>query len=149
MLIGPGLAKVERSALVVYSAGQMYRLVHDVAAYPEFLSWCQETCVHEQTDFEQIASLKIAFSGLERQFTTRNTLERNARVSMSMVDGPFQHLTGEWVFRELGDMGCKILLYMDFEFKHSLLSRAFEHGFAKVADRLVKDFCSRADEIYG
>jgi ribosome-associated toxin RatA of RatAB toxin-antitoxin module len=38
---------------------------------------------------------------------------------------------------------------MDFNFQHSLLSLAFERGFSKVADRLVKDFCLRADEIYG
>jgi ribosome-associated toxin RatA of RatAB toxin-antitoxin module len=127
----------------------MYRLVHDVGAYPKFLSWCRGTTILEQTEIQQIASLKVAFGGLQQEFTTRNTLEQDAKVSMSMVDGPFSHLQGEWKFEKLGDKGCKILLYMDFNFQHSLLSLAFERGFSKVADRLVKDFCLRADEIYG
>ena len=31
---------VERSALVTYTAAQMFALVNDVARYPEFLPWC-------------------------------------------------------------------------------------------------------------
>ena len=127
----------------------MYALVHDVGSYPQFLSWCHRTQIHEQSDVEQIASLRVKFGGMEQQFTTRNTLEPDSRVSMSMVDGPFRHLSGEWNFIQLGDKGCKILLSMNFEFRHSLLSLAFERGFAAVADRLVKDFCLRADDVYG
>jgi len=143
------MPQVKRSALVLYSPGKMYRLVHDVAAYPEFLSWCHGTEIHEENDEEQIASLKVVFGGLQQQFTTRNTLVHDSLVRMSMVNGPFQHLSGEWEFRKLGDTGSKILLSMDFDFRHSLLSRAFERGFSAVADRLVKDFCQRADTIYG
>lgn len=140
---------VERSALALYSPAEMYRLVHDVAAYPQFLSWCHDTRIHDQSDVEQIATLTVRFGGMQRQFTTRNTLEQDTRVSMSMLDGPFRYLKGEWNFMEVGDKGCKIMLSMDFEFQHSLLSLAFERGFAAVADRLVKDFCLRADDIYG
>ena len=143
------MPQVKRSALVLYSPAKMYHLVHDVAAYPEFLSWCNATEVHEQNELEQIASLKVVFGGLEQKFTTRNALERDSRVSMSMLHGPFQHLKGEWEFNQLGDSGSKILLSMDFEFRHSILSHAFERGFATVADRLVKDFCLRAESIYG
>ena len=141
--------QVERSALVTYPPEMMFRLVQDVAAYPEFLSWCHATEIHEEGEDWQIASLKVAFGGLEQQFTTRNELVIDSSVNMSMLDGPFRHLRGEWGFRPLGDTGCKILLSMDFEFRHSLLSLAFEHGFAAVADRLVKDFCLRADDVYG
>jgi ribosome-associated toxin RatA of RatAB toxin-antitoxin module len=33
----------ERSALVAYSAEQMFELVDGVAAYPEFLPWCVDS----------------------------------------------------------------------------------------------------------
>ena len=58
------MPQVKRSALVLYSPAKMYHLVHDVAAYPEFLSWCNATEVHEQNELEQIASLKVVFGGL-------------------------------------------------------------------------------------
>ena len=48
---------IARSALVTHSALDMYRLVHDVNAYPDFLSWCIGAEVHEQTPELQVASL--------------------------------------------------------------------------------------------
>ncbi len=37
------MALVEKSVLIEYSAAQMYALVENVAAYPEFLPWCGGT----------------------------------------------------------------------------------------------------------
>ncbi len=34
------MAQVSRSALLMYSAEEMYQLVNDVNAYPEFLPGC-------------------------------------------------------------------------------------------------------------
>jgi len=34
------MKKISRTALLPYSALQMYNLVNDVAAYPKFLPWC-------------------------------------------------------------------------------------------------------------
>ncbi len=147
------MRRVERSALVFYTPMQMFRLVEDVPAYPEFLSWCRGAEIHQRDqehDFlVQLATLKVSFAGMQQQFTTRNRLQNAERVSMSLVDGPFHALSGEWRFVPLGEDGCKISLCMQFDFAHSLLSGAFERGFSLVADRLVQDFSKRADSIYG
>ena len=37
---------VSRSALVPYSAEQMYVLVEDVESYPDFLPWCGGAVLH-------------------------------------------------------------------------------------------------------
>jgi len=34
------MTTIHKSALVPYSAEQMYNLVDDIPAYPEFLPWC-------------------------------------------------------------------------------------------------------------
>ena len=34
------MARINRSALVMFSAEQMYHLVNDVASYPQFLPGC-------------------------------------------------------------------------------------------------------------
>lgn len=141
--------KIERSALVTYPAMQMYRLVHDVPSYPEFLRWCTEAVVHEQ-DFEhQLASLAISVGGLQQRFTTRNRLVPGERLSLSLVEGPFRALSGEWRFLQLGDAGSKVTLELSFDFRRGLVSAAFERGFARIADHLVGEFCHRAEALYG
>jgi ribosome-associated toxin RatA of RatAB toxin-antitoxin module len=139
---------IERSALVTYPAMKMYRLVHDVPAYPEFLKWCTEAVVHEQDHEYQVASLGVRVAGLEQRFTTRNRLVPGERLSLSLVEGPFRSLSGEWRFIQLGEHGSKVGLRLDFNYANGLVSSAFQRGFARIADHLVQEFCRRADDIY-
>jgi ribosome-associated toxin RatA of RatAB toxin-antitoxin module len=141
--------EIKRTALVLHSAFDMFRLVQDVPAYPEFLSWCARAEVHEQTAQEQLASLGIRIAGVEHSFTTRNRFVPGERLTLSLVDGPFSHLSGEWQFKPLGEDGSKVTLLLKFDFSNSLLSSAFRRGFAHVADLLVHDFGKRADDVYG
>jgi ribosome-associated toxin RatA of RatAB toxin-antitoxin module len=140
--------RVERSALVAYSALDMYRLVADVPSYPEFLSWCSATRVHEQNDELQKASLTVTIAGVTQRFTTINALTAGERVGMKLFDGPFKNLQGQWCFNQLGEHGCKISLELDFEMTGNLMSTVFGKGFGRVANRLVEDFCLRADKVY-
>ena len=141
--------EISRSALVLFPAEDMYRLVEDVASYPRFLSWCVSAEVLEQGKDWQLASLEIAIAGIRQSFTTRNQLVRGQKLSVELVEGPFQALSGEWRFVPLGESGSKISLHLGFQFSGSLLSSAFRRGFAGVADRLVNDFCMRAETVYG
>ena len=140
--------KIERSALVVHSAAEMYQLVQDVPAYPRFLSWCTATLVHEQTDYLQTASLTVSVGGVIQQFTTNNTLFTNERIDMQLLKGPFKNLQGAWSFMQLGEDGCKVSLKLVFEMRSGPVARVFGKGFGKVADRLLDDFCKRADEVH-
>lgn len=140
---------IVRSALVMHPPMDMYQLVKDVPAYPEFLSWCTHAEVHEQGHDYQLASLGVAVAGLEQRFTTRNRLVPGECLSLSLVEGPFRALGGEWRFQGLGEAGSKVTLQLDFEFARGLVSVAFQSGFARIADHLVQEFCRRADRVYG
>ena len=140
--------KIERSALVTHSAMDMYALVLDVPSYPQFLSWCTATRVHEQDQNHQKASLTVAVAGVTQQFTTLNTLEAGHRVGMNLFEGPFKNLHGEWRFIQLGEHGCRISLELDFEMSGGLMASMFGKGFGKIANRLVEDFCRRAEQVY-
>lgn len=140
---------IKRQALVLHSALDMYRLVHDVAAYPGFLSWCTHAEILEQTSDMQLATLEVAIGSIRQRFTTRNRLQAGERLVMQLVEGPFRALAGEWRFQALGEAGSKVSLEMDFKVSGSLMSSAFRTGFAHVADRMVRDFSRRADAVYG
>ena len=141
--------RIERSALVGYSPRQMFDLVRDVKAYPRFLSWCSNAQVSEDSETRQVASLEISLAGLKQRFTTRNTLEPPNRISVELVSGPFRRLEGSWTFEPVGDSGCRVTLHLSFAMASRVLAGALERGFARVADRLVDDFCRRADQVYG
>lgn len=141
--------EITRTALVLFPANNMYQLVADVASYPQFLSWCTASRLLDSGDDWQVASLDIAIAGLRQSFTTRNQLRPGQGLSMELLEGPFQQLSGEWRFESLGSTGSKILLQLRFDFGGGLLSTAFRQGFASVADRLVSDFCLRAEGVYG
>jgi ribosome-associated toxin RatA of RatAB toxin-antitoxin module len=141
--------EIRRSALVPHPAMDMFRLVKDVPAYPEFLGWCTSSKVHEQTEEHQIATLVVKVSGITQTFTTHNRFVAGERLTLSLVDGPFRHLTGEWLFEPLGSVGSKVTLVLNFEFSSKVLSSAFRRGFTHIADRLVSEFSARADVVYG
>ncbi len=141
--------EIKRTALVLHSAMDMFRVVQDVPSYPEFLSWCFGATVHEETPEYQLASLEIKVGGIVTSFTTRNRFVPGERLTLALVDGPFSHLTGEWQFKALSEEGSKVTLSMNFDFSSSLISSAFRRGFAHIADKLIYDFGKRADALYG
>jgi len=141
--------EIKRTALVLHPAMDMFRLVQDVPSYPQFLSWCLSAEVHEQSPEHQLASLVIRVSGITQTFTTRNRLVPGERLTLSLVEGPFKHLSGEWLFDPLGTEGSKVTLVLSFDFSSKVLSSAFRRGFTHIADRLVTEFGKRADDVYG
>ncbi len=137
---------IERTALVPHLAKDMYALVLDVASYPEFLPWCSGASVQSETDLAQQASVSINAVFSQTEFRTNNALSADERIVMELEDGPFKHLRGEWVFKALGDAGCKITLVVDFEFSNAMMGRALSPVFTKVCDTLVDAFIQRANE---
>lgn len=143
------MTRVERFAYVPHTAHQMYELVRAVGDYPIFLSWCTGADVIRHDGDIMEASLEISVAGIRQKFTTRNTHQNGEQIRIELLEGPFHSLAGIWRFRDMADMGSKVSVELDFEFNNRLLGAAFARGFALVADRLVDDFCKRAEVVYG
>lgn len=140
---------LKRSALVPYSAHQMFELVNHIEDYPRFLPWCHNSEILSRTDTEVVAKLEINWKGMHKSFTTRNLLIPNQSMKMELVDGPLKHLDGLWQFHPLNDHACKVQLDLEFEFAGSFIDRLFEPVFQHIANTLVDAFCKRAVAIYG
>ena len=143
------MAQVNRSALVMYSAAQMYDLVNDVAAYPQFLPGCVSSKIIALQDNVMTASVEVAKAGIRKTFTTTNTLVSNERIDMALLDGPFKKLQGGWQFVELDEQACKIVLALDFEFSSKLVELAFAKVFTELVNNMVIAFTQRAKVVYG
>ncbi len=139
---------VERSAIVPFSAAQMFSLVNDVARYPEFLPWCIGAAVEDVAADERLASLKVARGVLKTHFTTRNRLMPEREILMDLVDGPFRNLAGRWRFESIGERGSRVSFRVEFEFKNPLTAAAFNAIFESLCGTIVDAFVKRARKIY-
>ncbi|HCB0904655.1 TPA: SRPBCC family protein, partial [Klebsiella pneumoniae] len=110
------MPQISRTALVPFSAEQMYQLVNDVKSYPDFLPGCTGSRVLELGPTQMTAAVDVSKAGISKTFTTRNTLTSNQSILMSLVDGPFKKLIGGWKFIPLSPEACKIEFHLDFEF---------------------------------
>lgn len=142
------MKKITRTALLPYSAQQVFDLVNDVASYPDFLPWCGGAEVLSSSSFEMNAKVTIAKAGIKQTFETHNHLVPGQRIQMNLVDGPFKSLRGVWEFKALDVDACKILFDVEFEVSSGLLSVAIGPIFEQIANTLVDSFCERAKQVY-
>ena len=143
------MREVTRSALVPFSALQMFDLVADVERYPEFLPWCSGAEVLEREGEHVTARLALSRHGADARFTTRNRLVSGEFLEMHLVDGPFTELDGRWDFRPIGDAGSRVELNMRFETRNSLAGLMLGPAFEAICNQLVDAFGRRAREVYG
>jgi ribosome-associated toxin RatA of RatAB toxin-antitoxin module len=142
------MPQVNRSALVMYSAEQMYQLVNDVKAYPEFLPGCVNSEIIQQGPLTMVAEVGVAKAGIRNKFVTENTLSENQSIHMNLVDGPFKSLSGVWQFIPLDEQACKVALDLNFEFSNKLIAAAFGRVFNELAGNMVQAFVDRAKQVY-
>ncbi|MGI9262855.1 MAG: type II toxin-antitoxin system RatA family toxin [Woeseiaceae bacterium] len=140
---------VKRSALVPYSATELFDLVDDVDAYADFLPWCSRSEVLTRNDDVVEATVELQKGSVSKEFTTRNARVPGESIGLELLGGPFRHLQGGWNFQSLGDDGCKVSLEIDFEFESKMVDMVFGAFFQDTCNSLVDAFVQRAGEIYG
>jgi ribosome-associated toxin RatA of RatAB toxin-antitoxin module len=139
---------VRKSVLVPYAAAQMFELVDRIELYPQFLPWCGGTRVLEARDGSKTARIDIDYHGVRAHFTTDNANRPPESIVITLKDGPFRHLHGEWRFRALGEHGCKVEFELAYEFATNLLDRVIGPVFGHIANTFIDAFVKRAEAVY-
>ena len=136
-----------------YEAQQMYDLVADVDAYPQFLPWTAAARVRSvtpQDNGSQVmeADLVISFKLFRERFGSRVVLWPEAkRIDTEYLEGPFRHMRSNWVFRDV-EGGCEVEFFVDFEFRNKLLQSAAGLFFYEAMQRVVRAFEARARDLH-
>ena len=137
-----------------FSAQQMYDLIADVPAYPDFLPWCSGARIrarrpdgaNEVVD----ADLVISFKVFRERFGSRVTLMPEAsKIDVEYLDGPFKYLKNNWTFIPVSDTECEVDFFVDFEFKSKTLQAIIGVVFNEAMRRIVRAFEQRAEALYG
>lgn len=142
------MARVEKSVLVGHTPERMFELVDRVEDYPAFLPWCGGTELKLRDDARTVATIHIAYLGVKQSFTTENTKTRPREMRIRLLDGPFSHLEGDWLFHPLGDAACKIEFRLEYVFSSRLLETVLAPVFSHITNTFVDAFVKRADAIH-
>ncbi|GER01447.1 ubiquinone-binding protein [Iodidimonas gelatinilytica] len=139
----------EERKYLPYSPEQMFNLVANVEAYPEFLPWLVSARVYDRRENSFQADLIVGFKVFKERFTSRVTLDNPRHVRVDYIKGPLRYLHNDWTFHDVEDGGCAIDFCVDFEFKSHLFERLAGAVFTEAVSRMVRAFEQRADKIYG
>ncbi len=142
------MREVRRSALLPYTAGQMYGLVTDVERYPEFLPWCNGARILAAEGEFVTVNLGLARGVVRGHFTTRNRHVLDRSVEMQLVDGPFNLLEGRWDFLPIEAAGTRVELQIRFQTQGLISGLALGPAFENICNQMVDAFGRRAHQVF-
>lgn len=139
--------------ILPYTPEQMFALVADVEAYPEFLPWCLDCTIRQHTKLKNgekiIADLTIGYKIFRETFTSEVVLDRKeSTIDVQYVRGPFKYLNNHWVFKPAGANRCQVGFFVDFEFRTAFLQKVMGLFFNEAVRRMIVAFESRAKDLY-
>jgi coenzyme Q-binding protein COQ10 len=132
-----------------YSSEQVFDLVADVEAYPQFLPWCRSARIISRDDKGIVADLVIGYKIFTERFRSEVALDRPRSITVHYLSGPLSRLSNRWEFRPKGKSACELCFDVDFDFTSSLLGAAMELFFDKAILKMVGAFEERAKELFG
>lgn len=143
------------SKLLPYTPEQLFALVGDVMAYPDFVPWINAMRIWNARSVGEgvetvDAETGVGFSFLKERFSTRVRRDANTRqIDVALLSGPFRQLANRWQFFEAGEGQTRVEFDIDFQFKSRLLEALLSANFAHAVDRLMACFEARAKALYG
>lgn len=144
----------ETTRRVNHSAEQMFALVADVEAYPQFLPMCEALKVRTKRERDGVtllvADMTVGYKAIRETFTSQVTLKpAEGRIDVTYLDGPFKHLDNRWTFTDRVDGGSDVHFYIDYAFKSRVLGAVMGAMFDRAFRMFAEAFEKRADTIYG
>ena len=142
------MQRVLKSVLVPYSAARMFELVDGVTHYPEFLPWCSGARIVAARPDGKTVRIDIDYHGVKAHFTTDNVNRVPTSIVITLNDGPFRRLHGEWRFHALAPAACKVEFELTYEFSTHLLETVVGPVFSHIANTFIDAFVRRAQAVY-
>jgi coenzyme Q-binding protein COQ10 len=147
------MPKFEATRRLAHTPQQMFALVADIEAYPQFLPLCESLTVRSRKERDGrtvlLADMSVGYKAIRETFTTQVLLKPDdSTIEVKYIDGPFKYLSNVWRFEPDG-AGCAVRFFIDYEFKSrilgALMGTMFDRGFRMFAEAFEK----RADVVYG
>lgn len=148
------MPRFTKTLRVPYGPPQCFALVSDIARYPDFIKWITALRVSEVRVAgpgvtECLGEAVVGFKGFTERFTTRVVAdEPAARVTASLVRGPFRKLFAEWRITESVHGASDVSLEINYEFKNPIIGFLAAANHDLAVDRILNAFLEEARRRY-
>jgi coenzyme Q-binding protein COQ10 len=146
------MPKFEATRRVAHTPEEMFALVADIEAYPQFLPLCESLAVRSRKERDGrtilVADMSIGYKAIRETFTTQVLLNpAEHAIDVKYIDGPFKYLSNIWRF-DPAEKGCEVHFFIDYEFKSRILGAVMGTMFDRAFRMFSEAFEKRADVIY-
>ena len=136
-----------------YAPEQLFTLVGDVEAYPQFVPWITAMRTWNGRADAEVSTVdaeaQVGFSFLREKFATGVRRDAAAlTVDVSLLYGPFKRLSNQWRFSP-HESGTAVEFVIDFAFKSKVLDALLAANLDRAVNTLIGCFEDRAKAIYG
>src|ERR1041384_1387125 len=120
------MPKFEATRRVAHTQGEMFALVADIEACPQFRPLCESLAVRSRKERDGrtilVADMTVGYKAIRETFTSQVLLkpDENA-IDVKYVDGPFKYLSNVWTFHPADAGGSTVHFFIDYEFKSRIL----------------------------
>jgi ribosome-associated toxin RatA of RatAB toxin-antitoxin module len=141
--------EIRRSALLDFSAEEIFDVIEGAEHYPAFLPGCESVTILERSDSIVAARVAVGWRGLRFEFTTRNPKRRPEWLAVCLVEGgALRRLDGEWHIRPLSPRACKVELAMRCELEGAVARKLAGVVFDSMADTLMNAYVARVQALH-
>ncbi len=138
---------IRKNELINVNVEIIFDLINDVDNYDTFLPWCSESRIISHDENVVEAEINISKNFLKWKFSTKNKYFHNNRINLELLDGPFSHLTGYWLFKIIDTNNTSVELYLEYEFDNKLIELSIKPIFSNIMTSILDSFISQAFQL--
>ena len=143
------MPKLFKTTTAPYSHHQLFDLVADVAAYPQFLPFCTQTDIHENSETHMIADMHIGYKSFTGAFQSKVTKEFPHALRMEQIHGSLKYLHSAWSFQPHTTPAVSTIEFaIDFEPSSWLIGKLINPILDEMSNVMIQSFLNRAKVIY-
>lgn len=140
--------------IIGHRPDELFRLVSDIHAYPDFIKWVRGLRVkNEQVSGDEHrcdAEVVVGFRGFVERFSTAvvtNAAEKSVRADL--LRGPFRRLVNTWKMEPYGEASSRVEFMIDYEFRNPILSALASTNTETAISKIMKSYMDEARRRYG
>jgi len=148
------MPRFTKTMRVPYGPEQCFDLVSDIRRYPDFIKWITALRVSDERQVgpgvqDCLSEVSVGFRGFTERFSTRVVAdEPAARVTASLVRGPFRKLFAEWRITESVRGASDVSLEIHYEFRNPVIGFLASANHDLAVGRILNAFLEEAQRRY-
>ncbi len=142
------MSSIEKKALSFFNPQQLYALVTDIEAYPDFFPWCIAAKVIDAPDAHHCTGqLTFKKKWFEMTLVTENTMVQDTSIDMSLQKGPFKNFSAQWTFVPMGQ-GSEVIFHLQYQLMPGV-NKLLSMGVDRIFSEVMHAFLQEAEKRYG